>query len=110
MAADALGAHARDELGITDTGTARPVQAAIASAASFAIGAATPLIAVAAGPEDRLGATVAIASLLCLAALGYAGAMAGGARRLRSVLRVLVWGALAMAITAGAGHLFGAVI
>jgi VIT1/CCC1 family predicted Fe2+/Mn2+ transporter len=110
MAADALAAHARDELGITDAGTARPVQAAVASAASFAIGAAAPLLAIAIGPARAIGPTVAIASLIFLALLGYLGARAGGARRLRSVLRVTVWGALAMGVTALAGHLFGAII
>lgn len=107
MAADALGAHARDELGISDVATARPVQAAMASAASFAVGAAPPVIAAAVMPSVQV---IVIVSLLCLALLGHVGAKLGGARPLRSILRTLVWGALAMATTAGAGHLFGAAI
>lgn len=110
MAADALGAHARDELGITDTGTARPIQAAMASAASFAVGAAAPLVAAAVAPEAGRISFIAVISLLCLILLGYLGARAGGARRLRSIIRTLFWGALAMVVTAGAGHLFGAVV
>ncbi|NML10007.1 VIT family protein [Sphingobium sp. AR-3-1] len=110
MAADALGAHARDELGISDMATARPVQAALASAASFAVGAAPPVLIAAMVPAG--GAIVAIValSLLCLALLGYVGARLGGAQVARSVCRTLLWGALAMAVTAGAGHLFGAAI
>jgi VIT1/CCC1 family predicted Fe2+/Mn2+ transporter len=107
MAADALGAHARDELGISDVATARPVQAAMASAASFAVGAAPPVIAAAVMPSVQV---IVIVSLLCLVLLGHVGAKLGGARPLRSILRTLVWGALAMAATAGAGHLFGAAI
>ncbi|MBB3980576.1 VIT1/CCC1 family predicted Fe2+/Mn2+ transporter [Sphingobium fontiphilum] len=110
METDALGAHARDELGITDTGTARPVQAAMASAASFAVGAAAPLLAAAIVPEQGRITCIAAISLLCLVLLGYMGARAGGARRMRSIIRTLFWGALAMAVTAGAGHLFGAVV
>lgn len=110
MAADALGAHARDELGISDMATARPVQAALASAASFAVGAAPPVLIAAMVPAG--GAIVAIValSLLCLALLGYVGARLGGAQVARSMCRTLFWGALAMAVTAGAGHLFGAAI
>lgn len=107
MAADALGAHARDELGISDLATARPVQAAMASAASFAVGAAPPVIAAAVMPSVQV---IVIVSLACLALLGHVGAKLGGARPLRSILRTLIWGALAMAATAGAGHLFGAAI
>lgn len=110
MAADALAAHARDELGLSDISAARPVQAALTSAATFSAGAAAPLAAVAISPANVLIPVVAVASLLFLALLGYLGAKAGGGRRLRSVVRVTFWGALAMGITAGAGHLFGAVL
>ena len=110
MAADALGAHARDELGLTEAATARPIQAALASAASFSAGAAMPLLAILASPARALIPVIAVVSLLCLGLLGYLGARAGGARRLRSVGRVLFWGVFAMAITAGAGHLFGAAV
>lgn len=110
MAADALGAHARDELGISDISTARPVQAALTSAATFSAGALAPLLAVAFSPRAYALGAVAVASLLCLALLGYLGARLGGGRQLRSVGRVLFWGVLAMAVTAGAGRLFGAVI
>jgi VIT1/CCC1 family predicted Fe2+/Mn2+ transporter len=110
MAADALAAHARDELGLSDISAARPVQAALTSAATFSAGAAAPLAAVAVSPAALLIPVVAVASLLFLALLGYLGARAGGGRRLRSVVRVSFWGALAMAITAGAGSLFGAVL
>jgi len=110
MAADALGAHARDELGISDSVTARPVQAALASAASFAAGAAPPVVAAGlATAENAIPAIVGMC-LLCLIILGYAGAKLGGAKPLRSIVRTLFWGVLAMAITAGAGHLFGAAI
>lgn len=108
MAHDALSAHARDELGISEQFTARPVQAALASAATFAAGAAVPLVAVALGPAERLGAIVGGASLVCLAALGVLAARAGGAPAARSALRVTFWGALAMAVTAAVGTLFGA--
>lgn len=107
MAKDALGAHARDELGISDMTTARPVQAALASALTFSVGAVLPLIVVALTPLSNLIVTVAIASLFFLAALGAAGARAGGAAPLKPVLRVVFWGALAMAATAGVGALFG---
>lgn len=110
MAADALGAHARDELGISDMATARPVQAALASAVSFAMGSAPPvLIAAVVSPEQAIAGVVGVC-LLCLALLGHVGARLGGARSWRSILRTLFWGALAMAVTAGAGHLFGAAI
>lgn len=106
MAHDALEAHARDELGITTTGTPRPVQAALASAASFAVGAVLPLAVAAVAPMSRLVLLVAVTSLVFLALLG---ALAGGAKVLAGALRVTFWGALAMAITAGVGALFGTV-
>lgn len=107
MAKDALGAHARDELGISEITTARPVQAALASAATFAVGAVLPLIIVLVSPQSSLILAVAVASLFFLAALGAAGARAGGASPWKPVLRVMFWGALAMAATAGVGALFG---
>ncbi|EQB08283.1 hypothetical protein L288_07990 [Sphingobium quisquiliarum P25] len=110
METDALGAHARDELGISEVSTARPVQAALTSAATFAAGAIAPVIASAVSPQGLAVGAVIATSLLCLAVLGYAGARLGGGRRLRSVARVLFWGALAMGVTAAAGRLFGAAI
>jgi vacuolar iron transporter family protein len=110
MAKDALGAHARDELGISDVTTARPVQAAMASAASFATGAALPLLMVLISPRSVLVPAVFIASLLFLALLGAVGARTGGADVVRGTARVTFWGALAMAITAGIGAIFGTVI
>ncbi len=107
MAHDALAAHARDELGITAALSARPVQAAMASAASFAVGAALPLLAAALVPVSAVLWAVAAISLLCLALLGSLSARAGGASVLKAVARVTFWGALAMAITAGVGALFG---
>ena len=107
MAHNALQAHARDELGITDALTARPIQAALASAASFAAGAIVPLLMVSFSPQSLLLPLVAIASLLCLAALGAIAAQVGGAPVLTGALRVMFWGALAMAATAGVGALFG---
>lgn len=109
MAHDALGAHARDELGISDAMSARPLQAALASAASFAIGAALPLAVAALLPAQQLIPAVAGASLAFLAVLGFVSARAGGANVLTGAWRVASWGALAMAITAGVGVLFGAV-
>ena len=113
MAHDALGAHARDELGIVSATRARPVQAALASAASFAVGAALPLAVTvlmpALMPARSLIASVAVTSLAFLAMLGLVSARAGGASVLAGAWRVTFWGALAMAITAGAGALFGAV-
>ena len=104
---DALGALARDELGITDMATARPVQAALASAATFAAGAALPLaVAWLAPPSVRIW-SISIASLAFLAALGALAARTGGASVLTSAWRVTFWGALALAITAGIGRLFG---
>ncbi|MEI7911630.1 MAG: VIT family protein [Verrucomicrobiota bacterium] len=110
MAKDALGAHARDELGISEIFTARPVQAALASACSFALGAALPLLLVLVVPAAALVLSVAGSSLLFLASLGALAAHAGGAPVLRATVRVTFWGALAMAITAGVGALFGAVV
>jgi VIT1/CCC1 family predicted Fe2+/Mn2+ transporter len=109
MAHDALGAHARDELGITDLQRARPVQAALASAASFAAGAVMPLAAALLSPAGILAAIVTGSSLVVLAVLGAVAARAGGAPVRGGALRVTVWGALAMAITYGVGTLFGPV-
>ena len=108
MAHDALGAHARDELGISDTLSAKPIQAALASAASFAVGAALPLVVTALVPQQSLLMWVASSSLAFLALLGVIAAKAGGANVLTGAMRVTLWGALAMAITAGVGSLFGA--
>ena len=110
MAKDALGAHARDELGISEHTTARPVQAALASAATFATGAALPLAVVPLAPSDALIWMVSAASLVLLAALGAIGARAGGAPMQRAALRVTFWGAMAMAATAAIGALFGAAV
>lgn len=110
MAKDALVAHARDELGISAISTARPIQAAFTSAATFSTGAAMPLIAVIVSPRDLVVPVVAVASLAFLAVLGAIGARAGGAPIMRATLRVTFWGALAIAITAGIGKLFGAVV
>ena len=107
MAKDALSAHARDELGISSAISARPVQAALTSAMTFAVGAALPIIAVLATPHQYLVASVSGASLAFLALLGSLGAKVGGAEVLRPTLRVAFWGALAMAITAGIGAVFG---
>lgn len=106
MAHDALGAHARDELGISEITTARPIQAALTSAITFSAGAALPLVVATVAPLDTLAIWVAASALLGLAVLGALGARAGGAPIGRSVLRVVFWGALAMAITAGVGRLF----
>lgn len=110
MAKDELGAHARDELGISDTFRARPIQAALASAASFAVGALMPLLVTAAAPEAGLIALVSGSSLALLALLGGLAARAGGAGVLVGAMRVTFWGGLAMAVTAGIGWLFGAVV
>ena len=110
MTKDALGAHARDELGISEATTARPVQAALASAATFTVGAAAPLILTMLSPRALLLPMVAIGSLLLLALLGMLGATAGGAGILRPTIRVTFWGALAMALTIGIGALFGKVV
>lgn len=110
MSKDALGAHARDELGITDTGAARPVQAALTSAATFTVGALLPLIVALVSPSAWAGIAIPAASLLFLAVLGAASAMAGGADVLRPTARVIFWGALAMATTAVVGSLIGRAI
>ncbi|HXP83807.1 MAG TPA: VIT family protein [Bryobacteraceae bacterium] len=109
MIHDALGAHARDELGISKTSRARPLQAALASAGSFAAGAALPLVVTALTPQTSLIPLVAGTSLLFLALLGGLAARAGGANVAVGALRVTFWGALAMAVTAGVGALFGKV-
>jgi len=107
MARDALGAHARDELGISEISTARPVQAAMTSAATFSVGAILPLIVVVLCPPGRMVATVSLATLIFLAALGAVGAKTGGAAMLKPVVRVVFWGAMALAVTAGIGAVFG---
>ena len=107
MAHDALGAHSRDELGISDLTTARPVQAALASAATFSVGAVLPLLVVLLVPESVLMWAVAGSSLLFLAALGALAGRAGGSPTGVAAVRVTFWGALAMALTAGVGALFG---
>ncbi|MBW4050753.1 MAG: VIT family protein [Proteobacteria bacterium] len=109
MAHDALGAHARDELGISETLRARPIQAALASAGSFAVGAALPLLITAMAPATSLIPFVASASLIFLALLGGLAARAGGAALTIGAARVTFWGALAMAVTAGIGSLLGTV-
>lgn len=110
MAKDPLGAHARDELGMTEITAARPIQAALASAASFAVGAAMPLIAVLFTPLTLLVPVVSIGALIFLAILGATGAKAGGANMGQPTLRVVFWGAMAMLLTAGIGHLVGKVV
>lgn len=109
-ARDALGAHARDELGISEITSARPVQAALTSAATFAAGAAAPMLVLALSPMTLAAPAVAASSLLFLAALGAIGARAGGADVMKATVRVTFWGALAMAVTAGVGKIFGAVV
>jgi VIT1/CCC1 family predicted Fe2+/Mn2+ transporter len=110
MAKDALAAHSRDELGISETISARPVQAALTSAVTFAVGAALPLLAVVIAPAASLGLLVAGTSLVFLALLGALAAYTGGAPILMGIARVTFWGTLAMAITAGIGALFGTVV
>ncbi len=110
MAKDALGAHARDELGLTDELRARPVQAALASAASFSAGAVMPLLISTFVPVADLIPAVAATSLLTLGALGALSARVGGAPWVRATIRVVFWGALAMAVTSGIGALFGTVV
>lgn len=107
---DEFATHARDELGISDTFSARPVQAAFASAAAFAVGAAMPLITILVAPPTKLIPVVAGTSLLFLALLGGLAAFAGGAKMLPSVMRVTFWGAIAMGLTAAVGALFGTVV
>ncbi len=110
MAHDALGAHARDELGISEATKPRPVQAAMASAGSFLAGAALPLLTVLIVPTASLILAVSIASLVFLALLGAVAAKTGGAGMVKGALRVTFWGALALAVTAGIGALFGTVV
>jgi VIT1/CCC1 family predicted Fe2+/Mn2+ transporter len=110
MAHDAIGAHAREELGISEIHRARPFQAALASAASFSMGALLPLIVVLLVPASVLTAAVISVSLAALALLGWLAARIGGAPRIPGALRVTMWGALAMALTYGAGALFGAML
>ena len=107
MAHDAVGAHARDELGITEVTTAKPLQAAIASACSFAAGAALPLIVTAFAPSAQLITFVVATALVALAFLGGLAAKTGGAKLLPGVVRILFWSALAMGVTSGVGTLFG---
>lgn len=108
MAHDAIGIHARDELGISDLSTARPIQAAFASAGTFAVGAALPFVSTLLAPTALLIPIVIVTSILFLALLGGFGAYAGGAPVIKAAVRVTFWGVLAMALTAGAGALFGA--
>ena len=110
MAHDAIGAHARDELGISEIVMARPVQAAFASAISFVTGAVVPLAVAALAPASHRLVVVIGATLVCLSILGVVGARAGGARPFRPAVRVLLWGAAAMAATAGIGHLVGTAV
>ncbi|MBN9246587.1 MAG: VIT family protein, partial [Hyphomicrobium sp.] len=110
MAHDALGTHAREELGISEMTVARPITAALASAASFAVGASVPLLAAIAASGGRVTLIVTVASLICLAALGVVGARIGGANVWRAAVRITFWGALAMALTAAIGHLSGTAV
>jgi VIT1/CCC1 family predicted Fe2+/Mn2+ transporter len=110
MAKDALGAHARDELGISETTSARPVQAALTSAATFSVGAAAPLALVLLAPSTFLIPIVSVGSLAFLALLGLLGARTGGAALFKPIMRVTFWGALAMALTAGIGAIVGTVV
>jgi VIT1/CCC1 family predicted Fe2+/Mn2+ transporter len=110
MAKDALGAHARDELGISEISTARPIQAALASAATFSVGAAGPLILALLSPSTWLLPVVSVGSLALLALLGMIGAKTGGAEVLRPTIRVVFWGALAMGLTAAIGAAVGTAV
>ena len=110
MAHDALGAHARDELGLSETLAARPLQAALASAATFAVGAALPILTALTAPRDSLAILVSGVSLICLATLGGLAARVGGAPALIGAGRVALWGALAMAATAAVGAMFGTAV
>ena len=110
MAKDALGAHARDELGISEISTARPIQAALASAATFSVGAAGPLILALFSPSTWLLPIVSVGSLAFLALLGMIGAKTGGAEALRPTIRVVFWGALAMGVTAAIGAMVGTAV
>lgn len=107
---DALGAHARDELGISESTAARPVQAALTSAVTFAVGAALPLSMVLVAPATQIASIVAVTSLFFLASLGAVAAQTGGAPVLKAATRVVFWGALAMALTALVGRIFGTVV
>ncbi len=107
MAHDALGAHTRDELGISDLTAARPIQAAFASAAAFSVGGLPPLLIAIVAPAGFETVTISVASMVLLVLLGAIGAGAGGANMMKAAVRVAFWGALAMAITAGIGALFG---
>ncbi|MBV2186650.1 MAG: VIT family protein [Rhizobium sp.] len=109
-AADALGTHARDELGISETVTAHPIQAALVSALTFAVGAVVPIIIALAVPDGQIASLVAVSTIVGLAVLGGLGASAGGAGRLRGAARVTLWGALAMAATAVVGKIFGVAV
>jgi VIT1/CCC1 family predicted Fe2+/Mn2+ transporter len=110
MLKDALGAHSRDELGLSEASAARPLQAALASACMFAIGAGLPILTIIVSPTNLLTLTVSTASLVCLGGLGALAARAGGAPASIGASRVAFWGALAMAVTAVVGKLFGAVV
>jgi vacuolar iron transporter family protein len=110
MAKDALAAHARDELGMSEITAARPIQAALTSAATFSMGAAAPLALVLLSPKGLLIPMVAAGSLLFLAILGFLGAKTGGASILTPIIRVTFWGAIAMAVTAGIGAIVGTVV
>ncbi len=110
MAKDAIGTHARDELGLTHTAAARPLQAALTSALTFTAGAAAPLLVAWFAPPASVVVAVAVASILCLALLGALGARAGGAPLAPSIVRVTFWGVLAMLVTYGIGNLFGATV
>ncbi|MFG1419474.1 VIT family protein [Xanthobacter sp. V0B-10] len=110
MAKDALGAHARDELGISEVVVARPIEAALTSAGTFTAGAIVPIIVAALTPAGAQVVTISAVSLLLLAVLGALGAKAGGAPVLKPTLRVAFWGALALAVTAGVGHLVGGAV
>jgi vacuolar iron transporter family protein len=110
MEKDALTAHSRDELGISNATTARPVQAALTSAVTFTTGAAMPMLMVIIAPVERLAMIVSVASLAFLSLLGAVGARAGGAPIMKAVLRVTFWGALAMALTAAIGRLVGTAV
>ncbi|MEB3333572.1 MAG: VIT family protein [Cyanobacteriota bacterium] len=107
---DALGAHARDELGITETLRARPIQAALASAGSFCLGALFPVLMIVLAPGARIAQVTALVALLVLTALGALAAYAGGASVLKGAARMLIWGAVALGLTALVGRLFGAVV
>lgn len=110
MAKDALGAHARDELGLSDATAARPLQAGLASAATFAVGALLPVMVAVVAPKERLSMLVTVSALVLLAVLGAVAARVGGAAMWRGALRVTFWGALAMAVSSVVGRLFGAAV